>query len=160
MENKMGHEMNEKNMNGYKKLAISLAINTVIMFLLTYVMIDTMDHFRININRIYMALIMAAPMGIVMLLVMRSMFKNKQLNTILFAAFGIAIVLLFFLMRTQTPVGNVQFLQSMIPHHSSAILMCEQSTITDPEIVSLCEDIVQTQEEEIAKMNAIMEKYR
>lgn len=160
MENKMNHDMDEKKMAGYKKLAISLSINTVIMFFLTYTMIDTIDHFRFNINRVYMALIMAAPMGIVMLLVMRSMFKNKKLNTILFAAFGIAFVLLFSLMRSQTPVGNVQFLQSMIPHHSSAILMCEQSTITDPEITSLCEEIVQTQEEEIAKMNAIMEKYR
>jgi hypothetical protein len=39
------------------------------MFFLTFVLIDSIEHFRVNINRIYMALIMAAPMVIVMLLV-------------------------------------------------------------------------------------------
>jgi ABC-type multidrug transport system fused ATPase/permease subunit len=146
--------------NSYKKLAMAISINTVIMFLLTYVMISSIEHFQININRIYMALIMAAPMAIVMMLVMRSMFMNKKLNTVLFVTFGALILLLFYLIRTQTPVGNVQFLQSMIPHHSSAILMCEQSMITDPEIIVLCDEIIQTQEEEIAQMEAILERYR
>ncbi len=49
--------------------------------------------------------------------------------------------------------------RSMIPHHSSAILMCEQSAITDPEIVSLCEEIIRTQEEEIAEMEEILRRY-
>jgi len=146
--------------SSYRKLAISISINTMIMFFLTYVMIASANHFVVNLNRIYMALIMAAPMVIVMLLVMRSMFMNKQLNTILFVTFGLLTVLLFFLIRTQTPVGNEQFLRSMIPHHSGAILMCEQSTITDPEIIELCEEIVQTQKEEIAQMEAILERLR
>lgn len=146
--------------SSYKKLAIALAINTVIMFLLTYVLIASIDHFYANINRVYMALIMAAPMGIVMLIVMRSMYKDKRLNTILFASFAAAIVILFLLMRTQTPVGNVSFLRSMIPHHSSAIVMCEQAAITDPEIQDLCVQIVQTQKEEIAQMRTILERLR
>ena len=144
----------------YKKLAIAISINTVIMFFLTFVLIDRIEHFQLNINRIYMALIMAAPMVIVMLLVMRSMFMTKSRNIILHVSFAAIFILLFFLMRTQTPVGNEQFLRSMIPHHSSAILMCEQSEITDPEIIELCEEIVQAQEEEIAQMEAILERYR
>jgi uncharacterized protein (DUF305 family) len=143
----------------YKKLAIAISINAVIMLFLTFVLIDSLEHFKVNINRIFMALIMAAPMVIVMLLSMKSMFMDKRLNTILFAGAGIALILLFFLMRTQTPVGNEQFLRSMIPHHSSAILMCEQSAITDPEIIELCEEIVQSQEEEIAEMEAMLERY-
>lgn len=146
--------------SSYKKLAAAVSINTVIMFFLTYVLIDRIAHFYVNINRIYMALIMAAPMVLVMLLVMRSMFKDKKLNTILYVTFGALTILLFFLMRTQTPVGNEQFLRSMIPHHSSAILMCEQSAITDPEISELCDEIVQAQEEEIAQMEAILARYR
>lgn len=58
-----------------------------------------------------------------------------------------------------TPVGNEQFLRSMIPHHSSAILMCDEARITDPEITRLCEQIVRTQREEIAQMRAIMTRY-
>jgi hypothetical protein len=146
--------------SSYKKLALAISINTVIMFFLTFVMIDSFEHFHFNINRVYMALIMAAPMVIVMLLVMRSMFQNKRLNTILYTAFAVFAILIFFMIRTQTPVGNEQFLRSMIPHHSSAILMCEQSEITDPEITELCGEIVQTQEEEIAQMEAILERMR
>jgi uncharacterized protein (DUF305 family) len=48
----------------------------------------------------------------------------------------------------------------MIPHHSGAILMCERSTITDQEIIELCGEIVQTQEEEIAQMEAILQRMR
>jgi hypothetical protein len=146
--------------SSYKKLAIAISINTVIMFFLTYVMIASLSHFHVNINRIYMALIMAAPMVLVMLLVMRAMYKNQRLNAILLATFALLTVLLFLLIRTQTPVGNEQFLRSMIPHHSSAILMCEQATITDPEIIDLCGEIVETQREEIAQMEAILERLR
>jgi hypothetical protein len=146
--------------SSYRKLGIAILINTVLMFILTYVLLDSLEHFHVNINRIYMALIMAFPMVIVMLLVMRSMFKNKRLNLVLHLGSGAAILLLFLLMRTQTPVGNVQFLRSMIPHHSSAIVMCQEAAISDPEIVELCGQIVQTQREEIAQMQGVLERLR
>jgi hypothetical protein len=143
----------------YRKLALAISINAVLMYLITFVNIADISHFENNSNRVYMALLMAAPMVIIMLLVMRSMFKNDKLNLRLYAGAGGAIVLLFFLIRTQTPIGNKQFLHSMIPHHSSAILMCEQSTITDPEIADLCVEIVRSQREEIAQMQRILERY-
>jgi CDP-diglyceride synthetase len=143
----------------YQKLALVISINTVLMFLITYVMIDSIDHFYFNINRIYMALLMAAPMVVLMLLVMRSMYDNKKLNLLLYAAFIGLFILIFSLTRTQTPVGNEQFLRSMIPHHSSAILMCEQSNHTDTEIITLCDEIVQTQIEEIIEMEEILSRY-
>jgi signal transduction histidine kinase len=153
-------KMQDKKMqDSYKKLFIAISINAVIMFFLTFVLIDRIEHFSVNINRIYMALIMAVPMVAVMLLVMRSMFMDKNLNMMLLIGSVVAFVLLFFLMRTQTPVGNEQFLRSMIPHHSSAILMCERSNITDPQIQELCVEIVESQEEEIAEMEAILERY-
>jgi uncharacterized protein (DUF305 family) len=144
----------------YKKLALAIVINTIIMFLLTFVMIDRMEHFVVNINRFYMALIMAAPMVTIMLLVMHSMFKDRRKNVILHIGAISVFILLFLLIRTQTPVGNVQFLRSMIPHHSGAVLMCERSEITDQEIADLCVEIVRTQEEEIAQMEAILDRLR
>jgi uncharacterized protein (DUF305 family) len=44
----------------------------------------------------------------------------------------------------------------MIPHHSGAILMCEQAKLVDPELIALCRDIVQGQSKEIAQMKAIL----
>jgi len=55
-------------------------------------------------------------------------------------------------------VGNQQFLDSMIPHHSRAILLCEQSNITDPEIKDLCGEIVESQQQEIDQMKDILQR--
>jgi len=56
-------------------------------------------------------------------------------------------------------VGNGQFLRSMIPHHSSAIFMCDRASITDPEITALCRQIVESQREEIAQMQQMLTRY-
>lgn len=143
----------------YTKLGIAIGINTVVMFLLTYALIDSADHFYANINRMYMAVLMALPMVIVMLLVMRKMYPDAKTNGVLHVAAAAAFVLVLWLMRSQTPVGNVQFLRSMIPHHSSAIVMCEEAAITDPDIRTLCDQIVKTQKEEIAEMKRLLARY-
>lgn len=105
---------------------------------------------------VFMALMMAAPMGILMLLMMGSMYANKRLNLLLYAAFSLLFVLSFIGMRTQALVGDNQVLRSMIPHHSGAILMCEQASIRDAEIQSLCANIITSQKAEIAQMKAIL----
>ena len=72
-------------------------------------------------------------------------------------ASGVALVLMFWtLVRTQTGVGDRQFLRSMIPHHAAAILVCQQSSLTNPRIEELCVEIVQTQKEEIRIMKELM----
>lgn len=124
-----------------------------------HALIASFDHFYLNINRVYMASLMALPMVMVMLCVMRKMYTNGALNTALYAGAGAAFLLIFWLMRTQTPVGNEQFLRSMIPHHSSAIVMCEQGNLTDAAILTLCDQIVKAQRDAIAQMQAILERY-
>ena len=44
----------------------------------------------------------------------------------------------------------------MIPHHSSAILMCEEASLDDQAIIDLCGEIVAAQEREIAQMKDIL----
>ncbi len=46
----------------------------------------------------------------------------------------------------------------MIPHHSGAILMCEEATLADPEIRQLCGEIIQAQKDKIAEMKRIMDR--
>ncbi|MFC4630979.1 DUF305 domain-containing protein [Promicromonospora alba] len=41
-------------------------------------------------------------------------------------------------------------------HHSRAISVCQEASLTDPEIIELCEQIVQTQQEEINQMKKII----
>lgn len=140
----------------YKKFGLVMLINTLVMFLIPYVMIDRLDNMYFSLNRLYMTLMMVAPMGIVMLLVMGSMFENKRLNNALLAAFGGVFILCFVLIRTQMPGGDAQAMQSMIPNHSSNILICRQSNITDPEVKKLCGQIVSSQEQQIGQMKAML----
>ena len=140
----------------YTMLAVNLLAGAIIMYLGMFAMIWSWGEFIQNINFFYMALIMWAPMSAVMLWTMRNMYPDKRLNLALYLMFALVFVLSLWGMRDQLLVGDRQFLRSMIPHHSGAILMCERSALSDPEIKTLCEGIVRAQKEEIAQMKAIL----
>jgi cytochrome c oxidase subunit IV len=142
----------------YRGLAVELAIDFAIMYLVMYTMIATLDHFRLNLNNVYMTLMMVAPMAVVMLVAMRSMFPSRRANAVVIAAAVLVFIASFGAMRTQASVGNDEFLRSMIPHHSGAILMCREAAITDPEIVALCKQIIDSQQREIAQMTGILDR--
>lgn len=156
----MGPEDSRKGgPDSYTKLAIALGLSLILMFVLSMSMVRTLDHFYLNLSNFYMAVVMVAPMGIVMIGVMWAMFGNKRLNVILIACFVLLFGAALALGRTETFTGNKEFLKSMIPHHSRAILVCQESAITDPQIKRLCEGIVKTQQEEIEEMKRILERY-
>ena len=140
----------------YMMLALNLGIGLVIMYVAMFAMIWSWGEFLQNINFFYMALVMWAPMAIVMLVTMRSMYRNAKLNGLLYLAFGLVFLLSLIAIRDQSLVGNRQFLRSMIPHHSGAILMCQEASISDPEIKQLCQEIIASQKAEIDQMKAIL----
>lgn len=151
-----GHEHGGKA--PYRNLAIELGVDFVVMFLVMYTMIASFDHFHLNVNNLYMTLMMVAPMTVIMLLAMRSMYPSRRLNIAICAGAAVVFIASFVGMRTQALVDDKQFLRSMIPHHSGAILMCEEAPITDPEIKLLCNDIVKAQKREIGQMEAILKR--
>jgi uncharacterized protein (DUF305 family) len=105
-----------------------------------------------------MAGLMTAPMVLIELLVMRSMYQDKRRNTLIIILSIVAALLFFLFIRQQTAISDQQFLRSMIPHHSGAILMCEQAAIQDPEIQDLCASILESQQEEIDQMEIILQR--
>ena len=143
----------------YLTLGLNLALSAVIMYLVMFAMIDGAADFHNNLNMAYMALMMVAPMAILMLLMMRSMYQDKRLNLVLYAGFAGLFILAFAGTRLQTAIGDEQFLRSMIPHHSGAILMCREASITAPEIIALCGRIQQSQRQEIDQMTRMLERY-
>lgn len=143
----------------YRMLGINLVLSAIIMYLVMFAMIDTVGDFYNNLNMAYMTLMMVAPMGALMLLMMGSMYANKRLNLILYAVFAGLFILGTVGTRAQAGIGNVQFLRSMIPHHSGAILMCRKAQLSDPEIIALCGQIQRSQREEIDQMNRILARY-
>ena len=147
------------NQGHYGRLMVELAIDFVIMYLVMFTMIRSLDHFYNNLNNVWMTLMMVTPMALVMLAAMRSMFPSRKLNLLVVAGALVVFAVSFYGMRTQAAVGDEQFLRSMIPHHSGAILMCQEASITNPEIDALCSEIVASQRREIEQMEALLEQY-
>ena len=140
----------------YGHLAMMTALSFIAMFVLMYAMVDRFANVYPNLNQFYMAGLMAAPMVIIELFVMRAMYPDMKMNVI-FGGVAFAALVIFFLgIRAQTAVGDVQFVKSMIPHHSGAILMCDRATITDAELKKLCGEIVKGQQQEIDQMKTIL----
>jgi len=140
----------------YRSLALQTIVSGIIMYLVMFVMIDRLSSFYNNLNMFYMTLMMVSPMAILMLIFMRSMCSSKRFNTLLLLGSAVAFFGSFALIRTQTTIGDTAFLRSMIPHHSGAILMCEQASLKDPEIRELCRGIVAGQAAEIEQMKSIL----
>jgi uncharacterized protein (DUF305 family) len=142
--------------NAYASLALQTVVSGIIMYLVMFVMIDGLGSFYNNLNMFYMTLMMVAPMVVLMILAMKHMFPSRAANIALLAISTIAFLGSFALIRTQTTIGDGQFLRSMIPHHSGAILMCREAKLSDPAIIALCERIKRSQAEEIGQMKAIL----
>ena len=142
----------------YGLLLLMALLSFPAMYALMYAMVDRFANVLPNWNQLYMAGLMTAPMVLIELLVMRSMYPNAKLNAIVGGVSLLAAVGCFVLIRHQTGIGDQQFLKSMIPHHAAAILMCDEASIEDPEIRKLCENIRANQQAEIDQMKAILKR--
>ena len=139
----------------YTMFVLNMVLSLVAMYFVMFSMIDGWRDFRNNFNMLYMALTMVAPMGILMLATMGGMYGSKPLNVALYSGLAALLVAAFLATRQQMAIGDRQFIASMIPHHSGAILMCREARLSDPELVKLCENISRAQREEITQMEAI-----
>lgn len=139
----------------YLMFWLNMVLALVVMYVVMFSMIDGFHDFRNNLNMFYMAVTMWAPMGIFMLATMPGMFPRKALNIALYAAFFLLTVASFAATRAQTLIDDRQFIDSMIPHHSGAILMCREADLGDAELVALCDNITQAQRSEIELMERI-----
>jgi uncharacterized protein (DUF305 family) len=140
----------------YRRLLSMTLLSFGAMYVLMYAMVDRLDNVYSNLNQAYMAGLMAAPMVIIEILLMGAMYPRKGLNAGVLAMSALAGVACFMLIRAQAGIEERQFLRSMIPHHASAILMCEEAPIEDPAIRLLCRGIVASQQDEIAQMKALL----
>lgn len=142
----------------YVKLGVALGLSWVTMLILSMSMIREPSHFHLNLSNAWMALVMVAPMGLIMLGVMGGMYPNDHVKVIAASGLAVLFVAAFALGRGEAGVGDDQFLRSMIPHHSRAILVCQEADLADPRIIELCGRIVQTQREEIREMERYLDE--
>jgi uncharacterized protein (DUF305 family) len=144
----------------YKKLLLMAILSFIAMYALMYAMVNTFSNVFLNVNQFYMAGLMAAPMVIIEIVVMSTMYMNKRLNAIIIGVSVILLVAFFMAIRQQVGVSDKQFLKSMIPHHAGAILMCDGANLKDPEVKKLCEEIRSSQEREIDQMKTRLKELK
>jgi len=142
----------------YLRLLVMIGLSFISMYVLMYSMVTTFGDVYNSVNHVYMAGLMTAPMVIIELLLMSSMYKNTKLNALVIGASCVIGIAFFLFIKQQAAVGDRQFLRSMIPHHSGAILMCQKASIEDQRIKDLCKTIISGQQAEIDKMRGILQE--
>lgn len=139
-------------------LLASVAASFVVMYAIMFSMVDRWDNVYLNLSNVYMTGLMAGSMLPIMLVTMPGMFKNRRWNAGLWAGSAAILGLCWGLLRAEAGVGDRQFIRAMISHHAAAIQMCNESSLSDPEVLRLCRDIVSSQEREIAEMKGLLDK--
>ena len=150
-----GHEGRHRRSH-YLGLAWMAVLSFIAMYVLMYAMVERVDNVYSNLNQFYMAGLMAMPMVMIELVVMKSMFSNRRLNAAILVGCIVVGAAFWFGIREQGGIAERQFLKSMIPHHASAILMCERTEMTDPEAMDLCRRIIAGQKAEIEQMKSML----
>ena len=142
----------------YRNLLLQTLAGGIIMYLVMFAMIDGLSDFLNNLNMFYMALMMVAPMVAIMIVAMRGMYPSRKTNSLLIAGSAAVFLLSFAAIRAQAAIGDRQFLRSMIPHHSGAILMCREASLSDGDTIDLCRRIIISQRAEIDEMEALLRR--
>lgn len=135
-----------------------LSASFVVMYSVMFFNVAEIGHIYLSLTRLYMTLLMVCPMALIMLFSMKGMYNDRKKNTILVIVIITLFVLSFIFLRTQTPIGDEQYMKAMISHHSSAILTSEEANIQDPEVRQLADDIIEIQKREIAQMENLLDK--
>ncbi|OCK53083.1 DUF305 domain-containing protein [Chryseobacterium sp. CBo1] len=157
------HKSEENNSNHslamYKRFAVMAVAMFVAMYFIMYAMIDGLNNLIPNINNLYMTLLMVSAMLIIELLIMKGMYQNKKINWAVITVSLAIGIFSWFGIREQINVGDKQFVKGMIPHHAAAVLMSEKAKLTDPELIELQKNILETQAKEIEFMKRKLKEF-
>lgn len=157
----MNHTNQHSKGNPYTKFILMLALSFVAMYITMYLNTYKIDHVYFSLTRFYMSCLGISAMAVIMFTVMRKMYKNKKKNIAIIVGSLVLFVGALGLVRAQKPIiGDVLYMEGMIPHHSIAILTSKRADIKDPEVRKLADEIIKAQEKEIAEMKAMLERLK
>ncbi len=151
----MDHQKQMMGM-GWSRFAAMIVTSTFIMIFLMYQLVYSFDHAMFSLNRLIASLVMGCVMIIVMLSFMWSMYKGVGTKIAVLVLATLFAVILLFANRSQSLIGDVDFMKSMIPHHSIAINNSRNASISDPRVRKLADKIIEAQVREIAQMKLLL----
>ncbi|GEK92172.1 DUF305 domain-containing protein [Alkalibacterium kapii] len=141
----------------YLKFLGMIITSAIFMYGVMYLNTYAWDHIFFSEMRVYMTILSTCVMAIVMLMFMLHMLKDKKINAAILVVSVLTFGVTFFMMRNQTTIDQVDYMEGMIPHHSIAILTSERAEIEDPRVRKLADEIIKAQEKEIAEMKKLIE---
>lgn len=147
----------EKMSMSWGKFAAMIGTSVVVMFFLMYQLVYTWDHAHFSVNRLVASLVMGCVMTVVMLGFMWRMYKGQGVKVAVLLGAIIAGAALLAVNRDQTFIGDKDFMNSMIPHHSIAINNARKADIRDPRVRQLADEIIASQVREIAEMKILID---
>lgn len=150
-----GHQGGHQG-GSYGKFVAMVLTSSVLMYAAMYLNTYALDHVFFSWTRFFMTMLMTGIMAVVMLLFMRGMYQNGARNLAIYLSSAALFFGGLWLVRSQATVGDVAWMEAMIPHHSIAILTSERAHITDPRVRELANGIIETQREEIAEMKVLI----
>ena len=140
----------------YTRFFAMIVTSTVVMFILMYSTVYSLDHVWWSDTKAFMALYMGATMAAIMLAFMLKMYDDKKINLAIFGGSAVLFALGLWLAQSQRTVQDVDWMKAMIPHHSIAIMTSERAEISDPRVRRLADEIILAQKREIAEMEALI----
>ena len=141
----------------YKKFLGMITTAAVLMYIVMYLNTYSYGHVFFSEMRLYMTILSTSVMAVVMLSFMLHMLKDKKMNISIVIISVLVFVSSLTLMRNQTTIDDVDYMEGMIPHHSIAILASERAKITDPRVRELADEIIAAQKREIDEMKRLIE---
>ena len=139
------------------RFAGMIAVSTVLMFVLMYQLVYSSDHVTFSVNRMVASLVMACVMSVVMLAFMWPMYQGTRTTIAVLVLAAVVGSALLAANRGQALIDDTKFMTSMIPHHSIAINNARKASISDPRVRKLADEIIESQVQEIAEMNLLLE---
>ena len=127
-------------------------------FFMSYLMVYKPSDVRFSLGKFYLSCIMALTMGLLELIMME--FHGFRCRT-WYIPFFIALPIFIYLYRNQVWIGERDYLNEMIEHHSMAVLTSEQQlqrTVLNEKTKQLAESISALQQKEIEYMKKLLDE--
>jgi hypothetical protein len=150
-------QQGQKMQMGWGRFAAMIATSMFIMFFLMYQLVYEVDHATFSVNRLVASLVMGAVMTVVMLGFMWSMYEGSATKIAVVAGALLLGGLLLHVNRSQSLIGDTEFMKAMIPHHSIAVNNARKADIRDPRVRELADEIIAAQVREIRTMKLLIE---
>ena len=127
-------------------------------YFMSWVMTNSLGNFTNSLGKFYLSVIMGTIMVFLELLMMVPIHRKNPLFWLVLFLFLFSVLLFIYLYQNQVFIGDKEYLNDMIEHHSTALLTSEEilKKTKNPQVLDLANNIIEAQTKEIREMKEIL----